>query len=76
MHDPDFRQAEKDWKSFVECLTEKLMEVDDEIPELPVKDIVSYDALTQDNGETLTNDGRCSASTETSASRLILHPTR
>ncbi|PSK33447.1 sterol 24-C-methyltransferase [Elsinoe australis] len=40
MHDPDFRQAEKDWKSFVECLTEKLMEVDDEIPELPVKDIV------------------------------------
>lgn len=74
MHDPDFRQAEKDWKGFVECLTEKLMEVDDEIPELPVKDIVSYDA--QDNGEALTDDGRCSASTETSASRLILRPTR
>ncbi|KAF4549863.1 Hypothetical protein D9617_19g101680 [Elsinoe fawcettii] len=39
-HDPDFRQAENDWKSFVEKLTEKLTEVDDEIPELPVKDIV------------------------------------
>ncbi|PNS14802.1 hypothetical protein CAC42_2031 [Sphaceloma murrayae] len=40
MHDPDYRQAEKDWKSFIEVLTEKLTEVDDEIPELPVKDIV------------------------------------
>ncbi|KAG8629671.1 hypothetical protein KVT40_003536 [Elsinoe batatas] len=39
-HDPEFRQAENDWKSFVEKLTEKLTEVDDEIPELPVKDIV------------------------------------
>ena len=41
MHDPDFRQAEKDWFSFVEKLTERLVEIDDSVPELPVKDIVS-----------------------------------
>ncbi|KAF2721223.1 hypothetical protein K431DRAFT_338886 [Polychaeton citri CBS 116435] len=40
MHDPDFRQAEKDWFSFVEKLTERLVEVDDTVPELPVKDII------------------------------------
>jgi hypothetical protein len=41
VHDPDFRQAEKDWFSFVEKLTERLVEIDDTVPELPVKDIVS-----------------------------------
>ena len=41
MHDPDFRQSEKDWFSFVEKLTERLVEIDDTVPELPVKDIVS-----------------------------------
>lgn len=39
-HDADFRQSEKDWKSFVEALSEKLIDVDDTIPELPVKDVV------------------------------------
>jgi hypothetical protein len=41
VHDPDFRQAEKDWHSFVAKLTERLVEIDDTVPELPVKDIVS-----------------------------------
>lgn len=40
MHDPDFRQSEKDWFSFVEKLSERLAEIDDTIPELPVKDVV------------------------------------
>ena len=40
VHDADYRQAQKDFSSFVECLTEKLIEVDDTIPELPAKDIV------------------------------------
>ncbi|KAM0722506.1 hypothetical protein Q7P37_001947 [Cladosporium fusiforme] len=40
MHDPDFRQSEKDWFSFVEKLTERLAEIDDTVPELPVKDII------------------------------------
>ena len=40
VHDPDFRQSERDFKSFVECLTEKLIEKDETIPELPAKDVV------------------------------------
>jgi uncharacterized protein (DUF2461 family) len=40
VHDAEFRQAEKDWHTFIEKLTEKVVEiVDDTIPELPVKDI-------------------------------------
>ena len=39
-HDPDFRQAQKDFASFVESLTEKLVEVDTTLPELPSKDLV------------------------------------
>ena len=41
MHDPDFRQAERDWFSMAAALTERLVEIDDTVPELPVKDIVS-----------------------------------
>ena len=39
MNDPEFRQAEKDFYSFVEAMTEKLTEIDESIPELPVKDV-------------------------------------
>ncbi|EOD50899.1 hypothetical protein UCRNP2_2339 [Neofusicoccum parvum UCRNP2] len=41
MHDPDYRTSLKDFNSFVERLTEKVIEADDTIPELPTKDIVS-----------------------------------
>ncbi|KAI9809098.1 MAG: hypothetical protein M1825_002387 [Sarcosagium campestre] len=39
LHDVDFRQSEKDFDSFVDELTQKLIEKDDTIPELPVKDL-------------------------------------
>lgn len=39
LHDAEYRQSEKDWYSFVEKVTERLMTIDDTIPELPVKDI-------------------------------------
>ncbi|KAF2745825.1 hypothetical protein M011DRAFT_495334 [Sporormia fimetaria CBS 119925] len=39
MHDPDYRVALKDFNTFLESLTERICEVDDTIPELPVKDI-------------------------------------
>ena len=39
LHDKDFRQSEKDWKGFVEALTERLAEKDETIPELPFKDV-------------------------------------
>lgn len=41
VHDAEFRQAEKDFYSFVTALTGRLIEIDDTIPELPVKDLVS-----------------------------------
>lgn len=40
MHDPDYRQSLKDFNSFVECLTEKVIQADDTVPELPIKDVV------------------------------------
>ena len=50
VHDPDFRQSEKDFYSFTTKLTERLVEIDDTVPELPVKDIVSSSlhAILQD----------------------------
>ena len=39
MHDPDYRQSKKDWDTFVESLTEKIIEKDETIPELPPKDL-------------------------------------
>lgn len=49
VHDAEFRQSERDWYSFVERLTEKLVEIDDTVPELPVKDVVGL----LDNGASL-----------------------
>lgn len=40
MHDPDYRTSKSDWDSFVECLTEKIIEKDDTVPALPAKDLV------------------------------------
>ncbi|SJK98078.1 uncharacterized protein ARMOST_01335 [Armillaria ostoyae] len=40
LHERVFRQAEKEWKDFVEAFTDKLSEVDGEIPPLPPKDVI------------------------------------
>ncbi|KAL4744382.1 hypothetical protein BDW72DRAFT_93097 [Aspergillus terricola var. indicus] len=39
-HDADYRASKKDWDTFVETLTEKIIEQDSTIPELPAKDLV------------------------------------
>ncbi|MCJ1377807.1 hypothetical protein MMC17_000903 [Xylographa soralifera] len=39
VHDADYRQSKQDFDSFVECLTEKIIEKDETIPELPPKDL-------------------------------------
>ncbi|KAF2839818.1 hypothetical protein M501DRAFT_917038, partial [Patellaria atrata CBS 101060] len=39
-HDLDYRQSLQDFQSFLESMTQKLIEVDETIPELPVKDII------------------------------------
>lgn len=41
VHDPDYRVALDDFTKFLEVLSEKVSEVDETVPELPVKDIVS-----------------------------------
>ena len=39
VHDADYRQSKKDFDSFVESLTEKVIVKDETIPELPPKDL-------------------------------------
>ncbi|KAI2610358.1 uncharacterized protein GGS25DRAFT_257400 [Hypoxylon fragiforme] len=39
-NDEEYRRAWKDWESFVETITEKIIEADETIPELPVKDVI------------------------------------
>jgi hypothetical protein len=41
VHDPDYRAALQDFNTFMEKLSEKVVEADETIPELPVKDVVS-----------------------------------
>lgn len=41
VHDPDYRAAMQDFNTFTEKLSEKVVEADETIPELPVKDVVS-----------------------------------
>ena len=40
VHDADYRASKADWDTFVEALTEKIIEKDETIPELPPKDLV------------------------------------
>ncbi|KAF2972805.1 hypothetical protein GQX73_g759 [Xylaria multiplex] len=40
MHDPEYRRSLKDWESFVETLTEKIIEADETVPELPLRDVI------------------------------------
>ncbi|KAF1916790.1 hypothetical protein BDU57DRAFT_244520 [Ampelomyces quisqualis] len=40
LHDPDFRASLDDFSTFTEKVTEKVMEADETIPELPVKDVI------------------------------------
>jgi hypothetical protein len=45
VHDPDYRAALQDFNTFIEKVSEKVIEADELIPELPVKDVVSLPAL-------------------------------
>ncbi|KAF4119444.1 Conserved hypothetical protein (DUF2461) [Geosmithia morbida] len=39
-HDEEYRRALKDWESFVEVTTQTVIDVDETVPELPVKDVI------------------------------------
>jgi hypothetical protein len=41
VHDPDYRAALQDFTTFTEQVTQKVIEADETVPELPVKDVVS-----------------------------------
>lgn len=74
MHDVDFRSAERDWHSFVEKLTDRLIESDDTIPELPVKDVVGATSLSNAETALLIKCCRSIEYTGTCASVLTLRP--
>ncbi|KAG6876714.1 hypothetical protein C0992_012029 [Termitomyces sp. T32_za158] len=40
LHEPVYRQAEKEWKAFVEAITDQIMEADPQVPPLPPKDLI------------------------------------
>ncbi|KAH7096921.1 hypothetical protein BKA62DRAFT_483760 [Auriculariales sp. MPI-PUGE-AT-0066] len=40
LHEPVYRQAEQEWKDFIIAFSDKLSEIDSEIPPLPPKDVV------------------------------------
>ncbi|KAH7075609.1 hypothetical protein BKA63DRAFT_533264 [Paraphoma chrysanthemicola] len=40
LHDPDYRAAFADFSTFVEKVSDKIVEADELIPELPVKDVI------------------------------------
>ena len=78
MHDADYRQSQKDFNSFVESLTEKIIEKDETIPELPSKDLVNILALRMCSLCSILADAlpRLSVYTETYDLAQIQHPTR
>ncbi|KAM4063015.1 hypothetical protein HRG_010422 [Hirsutella rhossiliensis] len=39
-HDGEYRRALKDWQSFVETTTQRIIEIDETVPELPIKDVI------------------------------------
>jgi hypothetical protein len=41
VHDPDYRVAVQDFNDFIGKLSDRIIKIDETIPELPVKDIVS-----------------------------------
>jgi Conserved hypothetical protein (DUF2461) len=58
VHDADYRTSWKDWESFVESLTEKIVDKDDTIPELPPKDLVRRLKKRNVTSEAACVDGR------------------
>ncbi|KAG6808765.1 hypothetical protein H0H93_016504, partial [Arthromyces matolae] len=40
LHEPVYRQAENEWKAFVEAVTEQISEADPHVPPLPPKDLI------------------------------------
>lgn len=77
VYDADYRSSLKDWNSFVESLTEELTKIDDTVPELPLKDVVSIGhGIIIHIALTCISTTRSFVFTETYDSVKILHPTK
>ena len=74
VHDPDYRASQSDFHSFVACLQEKLVGLDETIPELPIKDVVSSLHLIM--WVLLSKIARCFGFTETFDLVQIRHHTK
>lgn len=72
VHDPDFRVSFQDFITFAEKVSDKIIEADETIPELPVKDVVGIDdlAIVRD----ITNAYRSTVSTEVSLKLDCIEP--
>lgn len=72
VHDPDFRVSFQDFITFAEKVSDKIIEADETIPELPVKDVVGIDdlAIVRD----ITNAYRSTVSTEVSLELDCIEP--
>lgn len=40
MNDKEYRRSLKDWESFVESFTQRIIKADETVPELPAKDVI------------------------------------
>lgn len=79
MYDADYRASKKDFDTFVESLTERIIEKDETIPELPPKDLVRTPTTGKVDNGTIA-ERRCTFRrfeyTATFGSALIQHLTR
>lgn len=64
MHDLDYRAALQDFTKFLESLSQKVGEFDETIPELPVKDLVSFKPPRPKGKKKMLTDSRSFASIE------------
>ena len=76
VHDADYRQSKSDFDRFVECLTEKIVEKDETVPELPSKDLVIFSKSHPTTITLIWTLYRLSAYTAISDSVQIQHPIR
>lgn len=54
VHDPDYRTSFQDFSTFTGEVSQKIVDADETIPELPVKDVVSIHLSWLQRSETLT----------------------
>ncbi|PVG03990.1 hypothetical protein CPB86DRAFT_803964 [Serendipita vermifera] len=75
LHEPVYRQAEKEWVDFIEEFTTILNEVDDEIPHLPPKDVIHriYRDIRFSNDKTPYKSNFCASFSRSGRKGIFAH---